>query len=483
MKAMRLTRRDLATALGGATAARAIGSAAPAHAAGGGAVRPASFPYGFKWGCATAAFQIEGALAEDGRGPSIWDAFAHTPGKIVNGSVPDVACDSYHRFREDTQLLKGLGANAYRLSVAWPRIFPEGRGQPNPKGVDHYDRVVDDLLANGIEPYVTLFHWDLPSALPGGWRVRDTAHAFADYAGFMAAKLSDRVRHIMTVNEMRSFVDIGHQRGRDAPGLQLPPAELNQVRHHALLAHGLGVQAIRAHARAGTLVGLAENPTIPIPVIETGDEIAAARRALRDLNAGYLTAVMEGRYTDAYLDQAGSAAPKVAAGDMAAIGAPLDFLGFNIYTGVYVRAAPGTPAGYVVVDRPPSYPRMAIPFLAIAPESLYWGPRLATELWGPKPIYVSENGAVSEDSLVGGRVDDTDRIMFLRNYMGHLQRATAEGWPVQGYFLWSLMDNFEWSYGTSKRFGVHYTDYETQQRIPKLSAAWFRELIARNALV
>jgi beta-glucosidase len=477
----RLTRRALGGALG-AAAGGAI-TAASAAAAASRPPRQASFPTGFAWGCATAAFQIEGAVNEDGRGPSIWDEFAHTPGKIANGTTANVGCDSYHRFREDTQLLKALGARAYRFSIAWPRIFPEGRGQPNPKGVDHYDRLVDDLLANGVEPYVTLFHWDLPSALPGGWRSRDTAYAFADYAGFMASKLSDRVRRFMTVNEMRSFVDLGYGRGRDAPGLRLAPAELNQVRHHALLAHGLGLQAVRAHGRAGTQAGLAENPIIPIPVIETEAHIAAARRALRDLNAGYLTAVLEGRYTDEYLAAAGAAAPKAEPGDMAAIGAPLDFVGLNIYTGVYVRAAPGAARGYAVIAPPQSYPRMAIPFLAIAPESLYWGPRLVTELWSPKSIFVSENGAASDDALVDGRIDDTDRVMFLRNYMGHLQRATAENYPVRGYFLWSLLDNFEWSYGTSKRFGLHYTDYETERRIPKLSAAWYRELISRNALV
>lgn len=476
----KLTRRGLGAALG-AAAGGVMAAASPAAATAG--RPPRSFPAGFKWGCATAAFQIEGAVTEDGRGPSIWDDFVHTPGKIVNDATADVACDGYHRFREDAQLLKGLGANAYRFSIAWPRIFPQGRGQPNAKGVDHYDRVVDDLLANGIEPYVTLFHWDLPSALPGGWRSRDTAYAFADYAGFMASRLSDRVRRFMTVNEMRSFVDLGYQRGRDAPGLRLPAADLNQVRHHALLAHGLGVQAVRAHARSGTQVGLAENPVIPMPVIETEEGVAAARKAMRELNAGYLTAVMEGRYTDDYLAKAGADAPKPQPGDMAAIGSALDFVGLNIYTGVYVRPAPDLSAGYAVIPPPPSYPRMAIPFLAIAPETIYWGPRLATELWKPKAIFVSENGAASEDQLADGRIDDTDRVMFLRNYMTHMHRATSEGYPVQGYFLWSLLDNFEWSYGFSKRFGIHYTEYETQRRIPKLSAAWFRELISRNALV
>src|SRR3954466_14308027 len=229
-----------------------MAAASPALAAG--AVKERRFPKGFQWGCATAAYQVEGAVKEDGRGETNWDIFSHTPGKVANGDTGAVACDSYHRYREDHQLLKNLGVSTYRMSLAWSRIFPEGRGQPNQAGIDHYNRVIDDLLANGITPYVTLFHWDLPAALPGGWQSRDTAKAFADYAGFMAVKLSDRVHDFMTVNELRCFTDLGHLQGIHAPGLKLPPAQVNQVRHHGVLAHGLGVQAIRAHATPGTHV-------------------------------------------------------------------------------------------------------------------------------------------------------------------------------------------------------------------------------------
>lgn len=441
-----------------------------------------SFPAGFTWGCATASYQIEGAVHEGGRGPSIWDTFSHTPGKVANGDTGDVACDSYHRFAEDIALLKALGVSSYRLSIAWPRIFPQGRGAPNPQGIDYYNRVIDALLAAGIEPAVTLFHWDLPQALPGGWQNRDTAHAYADYAGFMAGKLADRVHRFITVNELRCFTDLGHQVGVHAPGLRLDAAGVNQVRHHGVLAHGLGVQAVRAHGRADTLVGLADNTTVHVPVIETADHIAAALKATREANAMFLTAIMEGRYIDSYLQSAGSAAPRVQAGDMAAIGSPLDFVALNIYAPTWVRADPG-PSGYAVIPAIGSTPRMASPWLVVGPEVAYWGVRQVSELWSPKALYISENGASADDPVDHGRIDDADRVMYLRNYLGQFHRAVSEGYPLKGYFLWSLMDNFEWADGYSKRFGIHYTDFSSQQRIPKLSAAWYRAVIAQNRVV
>lgn len=467
----------------GLTAAAAV--VAPTGAAiGAGSPKPGhlGFPEDFVWGCATASYQIEGAVAEDGRGKTNWDVFAHTPGRVANGDTGDTACDSYHRYREDIALLKNLGVKAYRLSIAWSRIFPQGRGTPNPKGMAYYDRLIDALLAAGITPYVTLFHWDLPEALPGGWQSRDTAYAFADYAGHVAGKLSDRVGHFMTVNELRCFTDIGHVEGRHAPGLQLPPAQANQVRHHGVLAHGLGVQAIRAHARSGTQVGIADNANFYVPVIETPEHIAAAKTAVREENAMFLTAVMEGRYTDGYLAREGRNAPRVAAGDMAAIGSPLDFVALNIYAPTYVRADTG-PAGYKILPHLPSSPRMASPWLYVGPEVAYWGVRTVSELWAPKALYISENGTSADDPIVDGRIDDSDRIMYLRNYLAEFHRATVEGYPLKGYFLWSLMDNFEWADGFTKRFGIHHVDFATQVRTPKLSAAWYRELIRRNALV
>jgi beta-glucosidase len=442
------------------------------------------FPADFVWGCATASYQVEGGVREGGRGQTNWDVFAHTPGKIANGDTGDVACDSYHRYAQDRALLQNLGVRAYRLSIAWSRIFPDGRGQPNPAGLDYYNRVIDGLLAAGITPYVTLFHWDLPQALPGGWQNRDTAKAFADYAGYMADKLSDRVRHFMTVNELRCFTDLGHLQGIHAPGLKLPPREVNQVRHHGVLAHGLGVQAIRAHARAGTQIGLADNTTIYVPVIETPEHIDAAKRALRDDNAMFLGAIMDGKYSDHYLQSAGADAPRVAPGDMKAIGSPLDFVALNIYTPVYVKADPAAPRGYTALPHLSFSPRMASPWLYVGPETGYWAVRIVSELWGPKTMYISENGCSTDDQLnSAGRDDDSDRIMYLRNYLTQFRRAALEGYPLKGYFLWSLMDNFEWADGYGKRFGIHYVDFKTQTRTPKLSALWYKELIRRNAVV
>ncbi len=474
-------RRDVVKAGLTAGGALAAAAASPALAA---PSRPADlrFPEGFVWGCATASYQIEGAVAEDARGATNWDVFSHTPGRVANNDTGDVACDSYHRYREDIGLLKALGVKAYRLSIAWSRIFPDGRGTPNPKGVDYYNRVVDGLREAGITPYVTMFHWDLPQALPGGWQSRDTAFAFADYAGFMAGKLSDRVDHFMTVNELRCFTDIGHQEGRHAPGLQLPPAAVNQVRHHGVLAHGLGVQAIRAHGNAKTQVGLADNTNFYVPVIETPEHIEASKRALRRENAMFLTAVMEGKYLDEYLAEQGAAAPKVEARDMAAIGSPLDFVALNVYAPNYVRAD-GSAQGYEVLPHLKSSPRMASPWLYVGPEVAYWAVRNVSELWKPKALYISENGCSADDPLTNGVVYDSDRIMYLRNYLTEFRRAAAEGYPLKGYFLWSLMDNFEWADGYGLRFGIHHVDFATQKRTPKLSAAWYRELIRRNELV
>jgi beta-glucosidase len=441
-----------------------------------------SFPSGFLWGCATASYQVEGAVNEDGRGPSIWDTFSHTPGKTFQGDTGDVADDSYHRYKEDIALMKNLGITVYRFSISWPRIFPNGTGQPNEKGMAYYERVVDELLKNNIAPYATLFHWDLPQALPGGWQSRDTSKAFADYAGYVSKRLSDRVRYFFTTNEFVCFSDLSYKIGQFAPGLKLQGAPVNQVRHHAILAHGLGVQAIRANAKSGTQVGLAENANVYVPVIESREQIEAARRATREGNAPFLTAVMEGKYTDGYLEREGANAPKVEPGDMKAIGSPLDFVGLNVYTPEYVRAD-SSPAGYVVEARQPSYPHMFSHWLYIGPEVIYWAVRNVSDIWKPKALYITENGCSADDVVTAsGRIEDTDRLMYLRNHLTHLHRAAAEGYPIKGYFLWSLLDNFEWADGYSKRFGIHYVDFKTQTRTPKLSAEWYKEVIKKNAV-
>jgi beta-glucosidase len=444
------------------------------------------FPDGFLWGTATASYQVEGAAAEDGRLPSIWDTFSHTPGKVKENASGDVADDHYHRYKEDVQLMKALGVRTYRFSIAWPRVFPAGAGQPNPKGLDFYNRLVDELLANGIQPFATLYHWDLPQALQdkgGGWESRDTSKAFGDYAGYVAKRLSDRVNHIFTINEFGAFVELGYRWGVHAPGLKLPPGRFNQTRHHAVLGHGLAVQAIRANAAAGTKVGLAENITVCVPVIESAPHLDAAVRATRELNAPYMTVIQEGKYTDAYLTGAGADAPKFTPGDLKIISSPLDFVGINIYTPLYVRAD-GSPLGFAVIPHPKSFPHMISSWLYTGPEALYWGPAHVANIWKAKEIYITENGCSSSDiPAADGRVYDTDRVMYVRNYLTQLQRATADGVPVRGYFLWSLMDNFEWADGYTNRFGLHYVDYATQKRTPKLSADFYREVIAKNAVV
>jgi beta-glucosidase len=443
-----------------------------------------SLPRDFLWGAATSAYQIEGAWQDDGRGESIWDRFAHTPGKIRNGDTGDIALDHYHRYKDDVALMKSLGVQAYRFSIAWPRLFPQGNGAPNPQGIDFYQRLTDELLANGIEPFATLYHWDLPQALQskGGWESADTAKAFADYAGYVSDKLSDRVKHFFTVNELTTFVELGYGTGVFAPGLALPAARLNQVRHHAVLGHGLAVQAIRAGAKAGTRVGLADNIAAAVPVIETPENIAAAERATRELNAGCLTVIMEGRYTEAFLTSAGESAPKFTDADLQAIASPLDFVGLNVYRPLYIRAA-ATASGYEVLPFSKSHPRMASSWQFFGPEALYWAPRNVHRIWNVKELFISENGCgAADEPAADGIVYDSDRIMFLRSNLTMLQRATAEGVPVRGYFLWSMFDNFEWADGYATRFGLIHIDYATLKRTPKLSAAYYAQTIKRSAV-
>ena len=447
---------------------------------------PASFPEGFVWGTATSSYQIEGAVNEDGRGRSIWDTFSHTPGRIADGSNGDRANEHYYRYKEDVGLIRDLGVKAYRFSIAWPRVFPEGTGKPNPKGLDFYDRLLDELLAGGIEPYATLYHWDLPQALQdrvGGWQSSDTSKAFADYAGYVAQHLTDRVKNIFTLNEPGRFLNFGYGWAIDAPGLKLPTGELNQARHHVALGHGLAVQAIRAKGRAGTKVGMAENIAACVPAIDTPENIRATEIATRELNAGFLGVILEGRYTDGFLEYAGKDAPKFSTDELKIISSPNDFVGLNIYAPQFYVVAADKKPGWTVLPFPASFPHMKSEWLRIGPETIYWVPRIAAKIWNIDAIYISENGTSSEDKMTAdGHVYDLDRVMYLRNYLRQLQRATAEGVPVRGYFLWSLMDNFEWIFGFEQRFGLYHVDFETQRRTAKLSVSFYRDVIARNAI-
>jgi beta-glucosidase len=486
MSSVRPTRRQFAWLAGSSLLGLSADLARASPRETDGPANQVRFPDDFLWGTATSAYQVEGAVKEDGRGPSIWDRFVHTPGTIADRSNADVTNDHYHLYKEDVQLMKALGARAYRFSIAWPRVFPDGAGTPNPKGLDFYNRLVDELLANGIEPFATLYHWDLPQALQdrfGGWLSRDTSRAFADYAGYIAQRLTDRVKHIFTVNECSRLVHLGHALGLDAPGLKLSRSALNQLRHNVALGHGLAVQAIRAHGRTDTKVGPAENIVTCVPAIETPSNIRAAEAATRELNAGYLTLMLEGNYTEGFLAGEGKNAPAYTAHELKIISSPIDFVGLNIYKPDHYVVAEENERGFALAPFPTSFPHMDSPWLRFGPEAMYWAPRHLRRLWGVRSIYVTENGtSAADEPAADGKIYDVDRIMLLRNYLTHLQRATSEGVPVLGYFLWSLMDNFEWSDGFEKRFGVYHVDFGTLRRTPKLSASFYRETIKRNTI-
>jgi beta-glucosidase len=444
------------------------------------------FPDHFIWGAAAASAQIEGAAREDGKGESIWDRFAATPGRVKNGDTPEHACDHYHRYAADAALMRALGIRNYRLSVAWPRVFPDGVGPINAKGLDFYDRLIDALIDHDVTPWVTLFHWDLPQALEdqGGWLVRATSDAFRVYAEVVVKRLADRVRHWFTVNEIPCFIGNGYGNGTFAPGLQVGAKPLNQAYHHALLAHAHGVTAVRALGGRGATVGLVHNhlPPPQIPVTESTADVAAARTLYERANAQLMGPVFLGRYPESFLATARADAPQVEPGDLALIGQPTDYLGLNIYAGDFVRAGgDGSPE---VLAFPPGYPRGDMPWLYHTPESLYWGIRHAVEVFGARTFLITENGAACPDPLSQqGEVLDLDRREYLRSYLVGLHRAVAEGYDVRGYFVWSLLDNFEWAEGYAKRFGIVRVDYSDQRRTPKLSARWYADVIRANRVV
>jgi beta-glucosidase len=458
-----------------------------------GAPAPA-FPPDFLWGAATSAYQIEGATREDGRGEGIWDVFVRKPGTIANGQTADVASDHYHRYADDVALMKTLGLRAYRFSVSWPRVFPSGTGTPNQKGLDFYRRLVDELRRAGIAPVLTLYHWDFPQALEarGGWRNRDAAGWFGDFAAAVARAVGDRVDLWLTMNEPRSFLGGGYVAGVHAPGVKWPLADVLEAGHVLNLAHGRAVQAIRANAGRGVQVGCAPDCSPALPVTESAADVAAARadtfavprerfteRAWWRNNAWWFDPIFRGAYPEDGLAAAGTDAPAIREGDMALIRQPMDFLGVNIYGGTRVRA--NASGGADAVPFPPDWPR-ADNGWEIAPEALYWGPQWLHERYA-LPVFVLENGLSLHDAVsADGAVHDPRRIDFMTQYLRALGRAIAGGTPVRGYLHWSLLDNFEWADGYQGRFGLIEVDFATQERRIRPSAWRYAEIIRRNEL-
>jgi len=448
-------------------------------------------PRGFELGVATAAYQIEGAVHEDGRGPSIWDTFSHTPGRVAGGDTGDVACDHYHRYAEDVRLMGDLGVDSYRLSVAWPRIQPEGRGAANPAGLAFYDRLVDALLEQGIAPAVTLYHWDLPQALEdgGGWRSRDTAQRFAEYAALVHEHLGDRVRRWITLNEPFCSSFRGYATGRHAPGAREGEGAL-MAAHHLLLGHGLAVAALRADAREGQQAGITLNLQPVSAATPSPQDLAASERALLRANLLFTDPVLAGRYPDLARETYAALTDfgYLHDGDLATIAAPLDFLGVNYYFPTRVRAAPHAqddPARRTaddlgtedVISPDEELTTMGWPVEpAGLTRLLEW---LRDTYPALPPIYITENGRACDDVVgPGGQVDDPDRVRYLAGHLRAVADAIDAGVDVRGYYCWSLMDNFEWAEGYARRFGLVHVDYATQQRTPKASFGWFRALIA-----
>lgn len=443
------------------------------------------FPKGFVWGAATSAYQIEGAARSDGRGDSVWDAYCRRPGSVWQGNTGNVACDHYHRSAEDAALMRELGLNAYRFSISWTRVLPEGTGKVNDAGLGFYDRLVDTLLAAGVTPWATLFHWDYPTALfeRGGWGHRDSVRWFADYTRVVVDRLSDRVRHWMTLNEPHIFIGGGPDMGPQAPGTNLPVAERLQHLHHALMAHGESVRVIRAHAKTPPSAGWAPCGVIGIPMTSSDADRRAAEAWTHGVrghnlwnNAWYADAVLFGRYPEEGLRVYAANAPRVSPGDMETMRAPLDFYGVNIYNGWLVREGKdGAPE--FVAQRHDGYDKTQLDW-PVEPESLYYGPLWLWDRY-KTPVVITENGLTSMDWVhADGMVHDPQRIDFTRRYLLELRRAIADGANVGGYFHWSMLDNFEWENGYRQRFGLVHVDYRTLKRTPKDSFHWYKKVIA-----
>jgi len=433
-----------------------------------------TLPASFRWGVSTAAYQIEGAAAEDGRGPSIWDLFGRQKGRIANGDTGDVACDHYHRYREDVALMRRLGAQVYRFSVAWPRVLPQGRGQANHKGLDFYDRLIDELLGNDIAPWLCLYHWDLPQALDdlGGWQNRDIALWFADYAALVARRFGDRVRHFATFNEPNVCTLFGYGMGWNAPGIANRRSFL-QAAHHVNLAHGEAVRTLRALA-PGAQLGAIYNRQVCFPVSESSEDKAAANV----LDACWNRLYADPQCLAEYPPELADVQEFVQAGDIARIAQPIDWFGLNHYSPIYARADDSA-LGFAWAS-PPAGGALTGVGWRIEPGA-FRDELVAAYGRYKLPIYVTENGFGAKETLdETGAVNDTGRIAYLHAYTKAMEAAAAAGVDVRGYYVWSLLDNFEWGSGYASRFGLVFVDYATQKRVPKASFDWFARLIDAN---
>ncbi len=447
------------------------------------------FKKDFVWGVATASYQIEGAWNEDGKGLSIWDVFSHEPNKICEGHTGDVACDHYHRYKQDVKLMKQLGIKAYRFSISWPRLIPNGVGKLNPKGVEFYSNLIDELLENGIEPYITLFHWDYPYELykKGGWLNDDSVNWFADYAARVAELFSDRVKNFITFNEPQCFIGESYLGAAHAPGIRVSYKDVFQMCHNVLKAHGAAVIALRKNAKQPIKIGYAPTGTVCYPSSENEADIEAARKNMFKCNyinngvmwniSWWSDPVILGKYPQDGLKLYKEYLPEITDEDMKLINQPIDFFGSNIYNGEEVKSdSNGNP---ITVDRKIGHGKTAIQW-TVTPESLRWGPRFYYERY-KLPFFITENGMSAHDVVsLDGKVHDPNRIDFLNRYLIELEKATDDGVDIGGYFQWSFMDNFEWAKGYTERFGLVYVDYETQQRIPKDSAYWYKNWIEEH---
>jgi beta-glucosidase len=442
------------------------------------------FDKDFFWGAATSSYQIEGAAYLDDGGRSVWDMLSQQPGKILNGDTGAIACDHYHRYSDDVALMSKIGLQAYRFSISWPRVLPGGTGKVNQKGLDFYSRLVDELLANNITPWITLFHWDFPYDLfcCGGWLNRDSADWFADYTELVVDKLSDRVAQWSTLNEPQCFISLGHLDGTHAPGLKLGLSEVLLAGHNALRAHGKSVQVIRANAKSAPSISVAQANKISIPASDNPDDIEAARQHMFSVrekhlfsNSWFSDPMILGHYPEEGVSLFAAHMPEIKSDDLECINQKLDHFATNIYSGVHVKA--GNNNTYEIVEKNDlPVTEMGWP---VTPEALYWGPRFIYERY-QLPIVITENGMANDDVVENGKVHDKERIEYLYQYLGEYSRAIKDGVPALGYFLWSMLDNFEWAEGYSKRFGIVHVDYQTQQRILKYSAYWYKALIASH---